>query len=142
MKKIIYVLAILLFANLNASNDSRIGKTKPKSVSIIVPSPQELLKSKKWNIMGKSLDIYFEYTETEQIVYVEGQNLGRKKYYISDTNCYNQPYDSSKVGQISSGRFFKNEDGCFYITVINDTTIQLSYLSYTNPHTTTLIAKP
>jgi hypothetical protein len=141
MKKTISILVIFLFANLNATIKQCNKKDVKKSVLTIQPTPQALLKSKKWNIMGKSLDIYFEYTDTEETLYADGQNIGRGKYYISDTNCFNQPYDINKVGQISSGRFLKTEDSCYYITVVNENTVQLSYLSTTNPHTTTLIAK-
>jgi hypothetical protein len=141
MKKIIYILALFLFANLNATEKQCKKRNEKKSVSKTVITPQALLKSKKWNIMGKSLDIYFEYTDIEETLYADGQNIGRGKYYISDNNCFNQPYDINKVGQISSGRFLKTENGCYYITVVNENTVQLSYLSTTNPQTTTLIAK-
>ncbi len=142
MKKLICILGIILFTNLNATTKNCENKKTKKGVLKTVLTPQQLLKSKKWNIMGKSTDIYFEYTDTERAFYADGQNIGRSKYYISDTNCYNQPYESSKIGQISNGRFLKTEDSCYYITVINDTTVKISYLSKTSPQTTTLIAKP
>jgi hypothetical protein len=141
MKKTISILVIFLFANLNATVNQCNKKTLKKGISRTQITPQALLKSKKWNIMGKSLDIYFEYTDTEQIVYIDGEKLPGKKYYISDANCFNQPYDSSKVGQINSGRFLITDSGCYYITVVSDNTVQISYLSTNNPHTTTLIAK-
>ncbi len=112
--------------------------------NIVNTTPQALLKSKKWNIMGKSVEIYFEYTNTEEIIIIEGQEVGRSKYYISDTNCFEQNFNNSKIGQINGGRFLVTEESCFYITVIDENTVQISNLSRIteNRITTTLIAKP
>ncbi len=118
------------------------GNEKLSSSIISNISPQELLKSKKWNIRGKSVGIYYEYTQTEKTLYVDGTNVGSTKYYISDTNCFEQSFNASKVGQTNTGRFLVTEDSCYYITIIDNSTVQISFLSHENPTTTTLIAKP
>lgn len=105
-------------------------------------SAQTLLKSKKWNVMGKSNELYFEHTDTEELISIEKKEVSKAKYYFSETNCFEKSFDSSKIGQINNGRFLVKENACFYITIINNDTIKISYLSHKNPQTTTLIAKP
>jgi len=130
--KILSLLMIVTFACVGA---------KKISAEAVALTPQQLLKSKKWNIRGKSLDLYFEYTNNEEILHINGQMAEKSKYYISNTNCFEKSFDASKVGQTNNGKFLVTPDACYYITVVSNTVIQISYLSHENPMTTTLIAK-
>ncbi len=139
--KILSILIILVFVTISTKTREE-KSTKETNKVLTTITPQALLKSKKWNIMGKSVDIYFQYTNNEEILYVEGKAIERAKYYISNTNCFGKSYNSNKIGQINSGRFLVTEDACYYLTILDNNTIQVSYLSKENPQTTTLIAKP
>jgi hypothetical protein len=138
--KALIIMGIVFVMAFSGTHSKSIHTVKIKNQANVI-SPQELLKSKRWNVRGKSVDIYYEYSETEETLYVGDINIGSSRYYISSSNCFEQPFDFSKVGQINSGRFLVTEDVCYYITVIDESTIQISYLSRENPTTTTLIAK-
>ena len=131
------ILFLLAFSGINCKSI----KTIEVENEIGVISPQDLLKSKKWNVRGKSVNIYYKHSETEKTLYVDGVNVGSTQYYISDSNCFEQTFNPRKVGQISPGRYLVTDDSCYYLTVIDNSTIQISYLSHENPTTTTLIAK-
>lgn len=131
---IIYLIPIFVFTSFKSSEYGiKIDET--------TMTPQALLKSKKWNITGKSVNLFFEYTDSEEILHIDGEIIERNNYYISQTNCFGKAFDKDEVGDINGGRFLVTENGgCYYLTVLNENVIQVSYLSDSNPHTTTLIA--
>ncbi|GAB1858723.1 hypothetical protein MHTCC0001_35630 [Flavobacteriaceae bacterium MHTCC 0001] len=141
MKRISHTIVYMLIIFLTTLSTSSFVKKGDSNFSIISITPQELLKSKNWNIQGLSKETFFQYTDDEEILYVENQIFQKTKYYISDSNCFKTSFDPNKIGQVNNGKFFVTQNGCYYITIISDKVIQLSYLHENNPKTTTLISK-
>lgn len=136
MKKIKYTITSLLFGFMFFGFQTTIN-LKAQTIT-----PQELLKSKKWNIDSFDKNIYYQFTNHEEITFVNGISATIQKYYISESNNYGKPFDESKIGLTSSGNFLVTKRHSSLITVKDSKTIILTtYIrDYPFRTTTTLTA--
>jgi hypothetical protein len=116
MKTLLTTIALVLFLLSSCKTYSQTANTNLNHL--------ELLKSRTWNT-NELLKVTTKYTDTEVLVYVEGELIGSTKYHLSDKNTIDASYDPTKVGLVKTGRWiFYGEGKSIYYEFLSPTKIK------------------
>lgn len=127
MKKIsILLIALLSLLGLLGFTEKTLNNVNSEDL-------QTLLMSKEWKNEGAEDGLSCKFTATEREIYFEGKFVGKSKYYISKTNCYQKPIDLNKIGKETNGEYFITHLGCNRVEITNSNKIKFHHLDDDSP---------